>query len=260
MPCRGAQFWLAGGAVVLSAFSEWVLPLLVPELGAYWAALGARTAFYEHLWRMTGTVMLAGVSILISRSLYQLHRNAHRAKRLGNYLIEKKLGEGGMGKVYVARHALICRPTAVKILTIPEGADPSAGIARFEREVQLSASLTHPNTITIFDFGRTNDDTFYYAMEYLEGLDLERMVESFGPLPAERVVYLLRQVCGSLGEAHGRGIIHRDIKPSNIMVTTQDGKAVPKVIDFGVAKAISMPLTEKTLRRPSPSMATRLRP
>ncbi|MFV1987830.1 MAG: serine/threonine-protein kinase, partial [Gemmatimonadota bacterium] len=239
LPCRNTQTWLAGAAVAMSAVSEWVFPLLVPELGQYWGGLGVRTAFYEHLWRVSGTAMLAGVSVLVSRSLYRLQQNAHAARRLGNYVIERELGSGGMGKVFVARHALICRPTAVKVLSTPEGGDPTASVARFEREVQLSASLTHPNTITIFDFGRTADNTFYYAMEYLEGLDLQRMVETFGPLPAERVVYLLRQVCGSLGEAHGRGIIHRDIKPSNLFVTQRGGlQDFVKVLDFGLARNV----------------------
>jgi serine/threonine-protein kinase len=238
LPCRMAQVWLASLVVILTALSDWVLPGLVPALGAYWADVGGRTALFEHLWRLMGTLLIAGVSVLISRSLYSLQRRAHEAKRLGNYLIEKELGAGGMGTVYVAQHALICRPTAIKVLTNGEGG-AGAGLARFEREVQLSASLTHPNTITIFDFGRTADDTFYYAMEYLDGLDLQRIVETFGPLPAERVVYLLRQVCGSLGEAHQRGIVHRDVKPSNIFITERGGlQDFVKVLDFGLARKV----------------------
>jgi len=238
LPCREAQIWLAGGAFALELIANTVIPMVVPEVGAYWAELGTRTAVFEHAWRVTGAAMIGGVSVLVSRTLYALHRSAHRAKRLGNYVIERRLGEGGMGEVFVAQHALICRPTAVKVLKAGEG-DAHAALARFEREVQLSASLTHPNTITIFDFGRTSDDTFYYAMEYLEGLDLQRIVEQFGPLPAERVVYLLRQVCGSLGEAHERGIIHRDIKPSNIFVTRRGGLYdFVKVLDFGLARKV----------------------
>lgn len=238
LPCRMAQVWIAGAVVTLTAVTELVLPSVVPALGAYWAGVGERTALFEHMWRVMGTVLIAGVSVLISRSLYSLQRRAHEAKRLGNYLIEKELGAGGMGTVYVARHALICRPTAIKVLANGEGG-AGAGVARFEREVQLSASLTHPNTITIFDFGRTSDDTFYYAMEYLDGLDLQRIVEMFGPLPAERVVYLLRQVCGSLGEAHQRGIVHRDVKPSNIFITERGGlQDFVKVLDFGLARKV----------------------
>lgn len=238
LPCKEAQVWLAAQAVVLSILAQTVVPAIVPEVAAYWASLPARTALFERAWRVVGVGLIAGVSILVSRNLYSLHRSAHRARRLGNYLIEKELGRGGMGQVFVARHALICRPTAVKVLE-PRDGDPQTGLARFEREVQLSASLTHPNTITIFDFGRTADNTFYYAMEYLEGLDLQRMIDEFGPLPAERVVYILRQVLGSLGEAHRRGIVHRDVKPSNVFLTQRGGlHDFVKVLDFGLARKI----------------------
>jgi serine/threonine-protein kinase len=238
LPCRNTQVWLAGLAVVVGVISSTIVSGLIPELATYWDGVGSRTAFWEKTWRIGGISMLGVISVLVSRNLYSLQRSAHRAKRLGNYLIEKELGEGGMGRVYVARHSMICRPTAVKVMT-GNGADGPSAVARFEREVQLSASLTHPNTITIFDFGRTADDTFYYAMEYLDGLDLQRLVERFGPMPADRAVYLLDQICGSLSEAHTRGIIHRDIKPSNIFVTNRGGLYdFVKVLDFGLAREV----------------------
>jgi serine/threonine-protein kinase len=238
LPCRDTQVWLAGLVIVAGIISYTILPALIPELALYWDGVGSPTAFWEKAWRISGITMLGLISVLVSRNLYSLQRSAHRAKRLGNYLIEKKLGEGGMGQVYVARHSMICRPTAVKVMTGDE-ADGASAIARFEREVQLSASLTHPNTITIFDFGRTADDTFYYAMEYLDGLDLQRLVERFGPMPADRAVYLLDQACGSLSEAHDHGIIHRDIKPSNIFVTSRGGlHDFVKVLDFGLAREV----------------------
>jgi len=143
-----------------------------------------------------------------------------------------------MGEVFVARHARMCRPSAVKVLRVSGSLDGDA-LARFEREVQLSSSLTHPNTITIFDFGRAGQNTFYYAMEYLEGLDLQRLVERFGPIEARRVVYLLTQVCGSLAEAHGLQIVHRDLKPANIFLTQRGGLCdYVKVLDFGLAKVV----------------------
>jgi serine/threonine-protein kinase len=143
-----------------------------------------------------------------------------------------------MGQVFVARHARMCRPSAVKVLKASGNLDLAA-LARFEREVQLSSSLTHPNTITIFDFGRAGQNTFYYAMEYLEGLDLQRLVKRFGPLAPARIVYLLTQVCGSLAEAHGRQIVHRDIKPANIFLTQRGGLFdYVKVLDFGLAKHV----------------------
>jgi serine/threonine-protein kinase len=237
IPCRTAQTWLAGMAIVAVTLSTLLAPALVPEVADYWSRQGALAYRVQATYTITGTVILAIVSMLVSRNLYALQRTAHRAKRLGNYLIEDELGKGGMGEVYLAQHSLICRPTAVKVLTAKAG-EPGA-LARFEREVQLSASLTHPNTITIFDFGRTSDNTFYYAMEYLSGMDLQSMVDRFGPLQAERVVYLLLQACGSLAEAHDRGIIHRDIKPSNIFVTQRGGlHDFVKVLDFGLAREV----------------------
>jgi len=131
----------------------------------------------------------------------------------------------------------MCRPTAVKVVRSTNG--EGLALQRFEQEVRLSSTLTHPNTITIFDFGRTPDNTFYYAMEYLAGLDLQRLIERHGPLPANRAIYILRQVCGSLAEAHSRGIVHRDIKPSNIFLTQRGGLFdFVKMLDFGLAKRI----------------------
>ena len=212
----------------------------VPAVVEYWAANGGNEAFRNHV--VLSSVMmglLGATSVLVTRSLYDLRRTVHKAKRLGNYIIHKEIGRGGMGRVFVAEHQLMCRPTAVKVLE-PGGTAAGEALARFEREVRLSASLSHPNTITIFDFGRSSDNTFYYAMEYLEGMDLQMAVERFGPLPENRVAYLLRQVAGSLTEAHERDIIHRDLKPSNVFLTTRGGLYdFVKVVDFGLAKQIT---------------------
>ncbi len=209
----------------------------VPATRAIWMQAGGIHPFRQFL--LTGMVaitILAGASDLTSRTLYTLRRTAHHAKRLGNYDILRKLGKGGMGTVYLARHAIICRPTAIKVLSEEAGPSPQA-LARFEREVHLSASLTHPNTINIYDFGRTEDNVFYYAMEYLTGMDLRTIVQRFGPLCPERAAFIAAHVCGSLGEAHARGIIHRDIKPSNVFLTQRGGLYdFVKVLDFGLAK------------------------
>jgi hypothetical protein len=182
-----------------------------------------------------GLGVMSFVSIALLISAQRLRREAvQRAARFGQYHVERKLGEGGMGAVYLASHALLKRQAAIKLLR--EGRGSPEALAAFEREVQITSTLTHPNTVSIYDYGRTEEGTFYYVMEYLEGLDLQRLVELFGPLPQARVLNFLRQLCGSLSEAHAAGIVHRDIKPANLLACTRGGVAdVLKVLDFGIA-------------------------
>jgi serine/threonine-protein kinase len=177
-------------------------------------------------------------SAAVSRTIYGLQKQVRAAKQLGQYVLEGKLGEGGMGVVYRARHAMLRRDTAVKLL-LPERAG-TENLSRFEREVRQTARLTHPNTVTIFDYGRTPDGVFYYAMELLDGANLEDVVAVGGPLPAERVVHVLSHVAGALAEAHASGLIHRDIKPANVILCRQGGMSdVPKVVDFGLVKQLN---------------------
>jgi len=232
------QAALAALAVAGSILTLAVSYLLVPEVQAFWSGGAVRSFGEQVLLSSVGSALLGATSVFVTRTLYGLRKTAFRAQRLGNYVLHKEIGEGGMGRVYVAEHALMCRPSAVKVLKAASGADGTA-LARFEREVRLSSSLSHPNTITIFDFGRAAEDTFYYAMEYLEGMDLERFVERFGPIPASRVLFLLLQVTGPLAEAHERAIVHRDLKPSNVFLTMRGGLYdFVKVLDFGLAKRI----------------------
>ncbi len=183
------------------------------------------------------TLAFSFVAGVISHVVYGLQTRVRDAMQLGQYTLQAKLGEGGMGVVYRARHGMLRRPTAIKLLP-PDRAEADA-VARFEREVQRTAQLTHPNTVTVFDYGRTHDGTFYYAMELLEGATLRQVVASDGPMPAARVVHVATQIAGSLREAHGLGLIHRDIKPENIMLCAQGGAPdVAKVLDFGLVKSV----------------------
>lgn len=188
---------------------------------------------YAFTWSLIAVL----TSTFASHVIYGLRRSVREARRLGRYTLVEKLGSGGMGVVYRAEHAMLRRPTAVKLLD--PGMNEQA-LARFEREVQLTAELTHPNTIAIYDYGHTPEGVCYYAMELVDGLDLEALVKGHGPQDPARVVHLLRQACGSLAEAHEAGLVHRDIKPSNLVVTMRRGQGdVLKVLDFGLVKVAS---------------------
>ncbi len=193
--------------------------------------MGLGLTVFVQAWWWT-TVFLA---VSASQVIYGLRREVSAARQLGQYELTRKLGEGGMGEVYEARHLLLRRATAVKLLR-PELAGEQS-IRRFEREVRATAKLTHPNTVTIFDFGRAANGVFYYAMELLEGGSLADIVQLAGPMDPERVLHVLHQVADALTEAHEKGLVHRDIKPGNIMLTCRGGVPdVAKVVDFGLVK------------------------
>jgi len=174
------------------------------------------------------------------RMISYLRTKADEAKELGRYRLKEKIGSGGMGDVYLAEHRLMKRPCAIKVIRVEKAGDPRA-IARFEREVKATSQLNHWNSISIFDYGRTSDGTFFYVMEYVRGLSVQELVSRKGPLAPARAVYLLKQICNALIEAHSIYLVHRDIKPANLMVTELGGAFdVVKLLDFGLAK----PLTE----------------
>jgi eukaryotic-like serine/threonine-protein kinase len=185
-------------------------------------------------------VMGAAVAVAVfgAHKFTTLRQQASEARHLGNYRIKRRLSTGGMGEVYLAEHRLLNRPYAIKLIR-PDMAVNPTNRRRFEREIQAMARLTHFNTVEIVDYGHAPDGAFYYVMEYIEGLNLGELVQRFGPLEPGRAVYLLRQICAALAEAHAAGLIHRDIKPGNLMLTQQAGLFdVLKILDFGLVQHV----------------------
>ena len=187
-----------------------------------------------------GALVIAVIAALgAALSVVRLRREIGETRKLGHYRLQKQIGSGGMANVYLARHDLLKRPTAVKLLKPAVASDEM--IARFEREAQLASSLAHPNTVEVFDYGRTRDGLFYYAMEYLDGLTVAQILAKEKFLPVARAIHLLRQVCAALTEAHAKGLVHRDIKPENIMVCRYGGQYdFVKILDFGLVKQVSV--------------------
>ncbi|MFH1299852.1 MAG: serine/threonine protein kinase [Planctomycetota bacterium] len=230
VPVVGAWTWLPEyemGVVTEMDVAEAYRPLYLLRY-SFWGLFGLLAA---------GTIAIFIFTVIVARKEQETRRAVIKAKRLGQYALGEKLGEGGMGVVYRGHHAMLRRPTAIKLLDIEKTTDEA--VARFEREVQLTSQLNHPNTIAIYDYGRTPEGVFYYAMELLEGINLDDLIKQFGALPESRVIHLLKQIAGSLSEAHSLGVIHRDVKPANIFLTHRGGVYdFIKLLDFGLVKAV----------------------
>jgi serine/threonine-protein kinase len=230
---------VVGPLALLPFLNLGILSLQHPEaMGWLWH--GWKKSETPRLWLFSFDAMilllLAVGSAFGARTISRLRRQVAEARQLGQYRLRRHIGAGGMGAVYLAEHQLLKRPCALKLIRPEDVADPRA-LERFEREVQLTATLSHPNTVEIYDYGRAEDGTYYYVMEYLPGMSLAELVERHGPLPPGRVVYLLRQVCLALREAHAAGLIHRDVKPSNIFAARRGGMDdVAKLLDFGLVR------------------------
>lgn len=231
---------------IFVAFSAWDPALHDPPAAPWPKGEVGDMAYPATLVTAFFWAIVVAMAASFSHTIYGLRKAVRDIRRLGQYTLEEKLGEGGMGVVYRASHAMLRRPTAIKLLH-PDRAGKEA-LARFEREVQRTAMLTHPNTVTVFDYGQTTDGVFYYAMELLEGASLQEIVDVDGPQPAERVIHLLEQAAGSLAEAHDAGLIHRDIKPGNILVVDRGGIAdLVKVVDFGLVKDVRSEAADATV-------------
>jgi len=202
------------------------------------------------LWLFIATAL----STVTSRTIYGLRQQVKAAAEIGQYVLEERIGSGGMGEVWRARHRMLIRPAAVKLVSARElgstpSRDPELRLRRFEREARATAGLKSPHTVQLYDFGVTDDGTLYYVMELLDGMNLDELVERFGAVPPERAIHLLLQVCASLNDAHANGLVHRDIKPANIVVS-RIGTAwdFVKVLDFGLVKLEGARQSEVSVR------------
>jgi hypothetical protein len=217
-----------------AVLSKWLPWLVRPEIARL---LEEQPVFVTMLTNQSLALLFSTAAAVWGvRTIGLLRQQAYEAQQIGQYRLKRLLGRGGMGEVHLAEHVLLRRPCAIKLIAPAKAGDPQA-LARFEREVQATAKLTHWNTIEIYDYGRTAEGIFYYVMEYLPGMTLQQVVEMHGPLPPDRVIHLIMQACDALQEAHDHGLVHRDIKPANIFSAQRGGVYdVVKILDFGLVR------------------------
>jgi serine/threonine-protein kinase len=231
---------MLAGAIAAGAMAPFGLFLL-----DHWGKVVAPLDGYVSA--IVGSTFAVVFAYMGARVVYGLGREVAAARELGSYRLEERLGEGGMGEVWRARHRMLARPAAIKLIRpslVRKSGDgvPDDILRRFEREAQVIASLRSPHTVVLFDYGVADSGALYYAMELLEGMDTDTLVRRFGPIPAERVVHVLKQICHSLSEAESRGIVHRDIKPANIFLCHYGEEFdFVKVLDFGLVKTLDEP-------------------
>ncbi len=249
VPSTPAKTAVAG----LVAVSMNPLAMLLARARGAWNFEPATDALLMHY----PDYLLVGVAVVISHVVTSLGQQVAKAREMGSYQLGELLGRGGMGEVYKATHRMLARPAAIKLIR-PEmiaGGDPAGAqlaVLRFRREAEAAANLRSPHTVELYDFGVTDDQTLYFVMELLEGMDLESLVHQYGPVPASRVIHILRQTCASLEEAHVRGLVHRDIKPANIHLGRLGLVCdFVKVLDFGLVK----PIADRSVEHPLATQA-----
>jgi tRNA A-37 threonylcarbamoyl transferase component Bud32 len=223
------------------------VPLVLTSLMCMFCPKIGPHAFNTLLDTVTLLGVAAAIAIFGSYKISELQKEAIQAKRLGQYQLKELIGKGGMGEVHLGEHHMLRRKCAIKLIR-PDHSDDATTLSRFEREVKAMASLTHWNNVEVYDYGLSEDGTFYYVMEYLPGLSLQELVDRHGPLSPARAVYFLRQICDALHEAHGIGLIHRDIKPSNVIACERGGiHDVVKLLDFGLVQCLGIESNESRL-------------
>lgn len=225
--------WRLGVPALINPLVMGIAGLANPEMAAQWGTAALRGHYFFYIMLISGAWLLL---VIGGHNVWALRRQVFTSRSIGRYRLNRRIGRGGMGEVWIAFHEQLKRNVALKILR-PDASTSDATIARFEREVAATAELSHPNTVRIFDHGVTDDGLWYYAMELLHGVDLATLIRRVGPLPPARALHLVRQAARALAEAHAHGIIHRDVKPENIFITTLGGEPdFVKVLDFGIAK------------------------
>lgn len=217
----------------------WALCVVLLPTGNFLAATVGNPIREGGFWLFSfvPTIAISLIGLLMASVMYRLGREVGEARKMGSYRLTERIGEGGMGEVWLAEHQLLARPAAVKLIRPDVEGKSEEALARFEREAHATARLRSPHTVELYDFGRSDDGTFYYVMEYLEGVDLEGYVEQHGPLDTSRTIHVMRQACLSLAEAHSMGLVHRDVKPGNLFLCSLGGvNDLLKVLDFGLVK------------------------
>jgi len=224
----------------LIAVSMNPLGMVIAKAQGGWQYATSGDVLRMHFW----DYLVVGVAVVISQVFTRLGQQVTKAREMGSYQLGDLLGKGGMGEVYRATHRMLARPAAIKLIRPEMIGDPNGpagelAVKRFRREAQAAANLRSPHTVELYDFGVTTDETLYFVMELLDGMTLDTLVSTHGPLPANRVIHILRQVCASLQEAHAAGLVHRDIKPANIHIGRLGlSHDFVKVLDFGLVKSV----------------------